>query len=66
MFIRSNEMELDFSFWSNLVSPVPTRYAYSKCGSICKSDQNEMVSISDSRGRHVLEEPTGESSDEPV
>ena len=27
------------------ISPEPTPYAYIKCGSICKSDQNEMVSF---------------------
>ena len=26
-------------------SPEPTPYAYTKCGSICKSGQNEMVSF---------------------
>ena len=27
------------------VSPRPTHYAYTKCGSLFKSDQNEMVSF---------------------
>ena len=56
-------MKAQASLRTGTVSPVPTRYVYSKCGTICKSDENVMVSLSDSS---VLEEDTSESLDEPA